>query len=174
MHKKNTTEDHKNTLHRIEDTHIIQWQQNKIDDTDKHKEHQTSTRNNTNTMDTTLDLSNAHIQNYTALIQTFFQHNQWTCGHYHEDQIILDAMHADFLQMLASLATAINQVKDVRGALHIHLHNIEKANTPLPPLLTFHNSIIDQHHLFDGYNLYVFAHGDDSRSVNIGTLALSL
>ena len=121
-------------------------------------------------MATTLDLSNANIQDATTRIHDFFTHNTWTWGHYHEDQIILDAMHADFLETLASLATAINQVKDVRGALHIHLHNIEKANTPLPPLLTFHNSIIDQHHLFDGYNLYVFAHGDDSRCVNISCL----
>jgi diadenosine tetraphosphatase ApaH/serine/threonine PP2A family protein phosphatase len=125
-------------------------------------------------MATTLDLSNAPLQDSTTHIQHFFTNNTWTYGHYHEDQIILDAMHADFLPMLDSLAAAINQVKDVRGALHIHLHNIEKANTPLLPLLSFHNSIIDQHHLFDGYNLYVFAHGDDSRSVNIGTLALSL
>jgi hypothetical protein len=125
-------------------------------------------------MATTLDLSKAAIQDAHSTIHTFFTHNAWTYGFYHEDQIILDAMHADFLQMLASLAAAINQVKDVRGALHIHLHNIEKANTPLPPLLTFHNSIIDQHHLFDGYNLYVFAHGDQGRDVNIGTLALSM
>lgn len=125
-------------------------------------------------MATTLDLSKASIQDAHSTIQHFFTNNAWTYGHYHEDQIILDAMHADFLQMLASLAAAINQVKDVRGALHIHLHNIEKANTPLPPLLTFHNSIIDQHHLFDGYNLYVFAHGDQGRDVNIGTLALSM
>ena len=125
-------------------------------------------------MATTLDLSNNNTQDATTRIQTFFQHNQWTEGHYHEDQIILDAMHADFLPTLDTLAAAINQVKEVRGALHIHLHNIEKANTPLPPLLTFHNSIIDQHHLFDGYNLYVFAHGDQGRDVNIGTLALSM
>jgi hypothetical protein len=125
-------------------------------------------------MATTLDLSNTNIQDSLAYIQEFFTNNTWTCGVYHEDQIILDAMHADFLPTLDSLAAAINQVKDVRGALHIHLHNIEKANTPLPPLLTFHDSIIDQHHLFDGYNLYVFAHGDQGRDVNIGTLALSM
>jgi hypothetical protein len=125
-------------------------------------------------MATTLDLSNHNIQDSLAYIQEFFTNNTWTWGVYHEDQIILDAVHPDFLPTLDSLAAAINQVKDVRGALHIHLHNIEKANTPLPPLLTFHNSIIDQHHLFDGYNLYVFAHGDQGRDVNIGTLALSM
>ena len=121
-------------------------------------------------MATTLDLSNNTAQDAHNNIHQFFQYNHWTYGHYHEDQIILDATHTDFLPTLDSLAAAINQVKDVRGALHIHLHNIEKANTPLPPLLTFHNSIIDKHHLFDGYNLYVFAHGDQGRSVNIGHL----
>ena len=125
-------------------------------------------------MASTLDLSKTTTQHATTAIQTFFQNNTWTWGHYHEDQIILDATHDDFLETLDSLATAINQVKDVRGALHIHLHNIEQANTPLTPLITFHNSIIHQHHLFDGYNLYVFAHGDQGRDVNIGTLALSL
>ena len=121
-------------------------------------------------MATTLDLSNHSMQDSLDSIQQFFTNNTWTWGKYHEDQIILDAMHADFLPTLDSLATAINQVKDVRGALHIHLHNIEKANTPLPPLLTFHNSIIHQHHLFDGYNLYVFAHGDQGRDVNISCI----
>jgi hypothetical protein len=140
--------------------------------TKNNKQHHATTPSNT--MATTLDLSNTNIQDSLAYIQKFFTYNEWTCGNYHEDQIILDAMHADFLPTLDSLAAAINQVKDVRGALHIHLHNIEKANTPLPPLLTFHDSIIDQHHLFDGYNLYVFAHGDQGRDVNIGTLALSM
>ena len=121
-------------------------------------------------MASTLDLSNAVMHDATTRIHDFFQNNTWTWGNYHEDQIILDATHADFLETLDSLATAINKVKDVRGALHIHLHNIEQANTPLPPLLTFHNSIIDQHHLFDGYNLYVFAHGDQGRDVNISCL----
>ena len=131
-------------------------------------------KNTSPTMATTLDLSNAVMHDAREYIHTFFINNTWTWGNYHEDQIILDAMHADFLPTLASLAVAINKVSDVRGALHIHLHNIEKANTPLLPLLTFHNSIIDQHHLFDGYNLYVFAHGDQGRDVNIGTLALSM
>jgi hypothetical protein len=121
-------------------------------------------------MATTLDLSNANIQDAHDYIQTFFTNNTWTWGHYHEDQIILDATHDDFLETLDSLAAAINKVSDIRGALHIHLHNIEKANTPLPPLLSFHNSIIDQHHLFDGYNLWVYAHGDQGRIVNISHL----
>jgi len=121
-------------------------------------------------MATTLDLSNASLRDATTNIQDFFTKNTSTWGNYHEDQIILDAKHTDFLQTLASLATSINLLEDTRGALHIHLHNLEQANTPLTPLLHFHNSILDQQRLFDGYNLWVYAHGEHGRNVNIGHL----
>jgi len=111
-------------------------------------------------MASTLDLSNASRRDANTHIQDFFTNNTWTWGNYHEDQIILDANHSDFLTTLAKLATSINHVADTRGALHIHLHNVEQANTPLPPLLAFHDSIIHQQPRFDGYNLWVYAHSD--------------
>ena len=121
-------------------------------------------------MASTLDLSNASLQDATTLIQDFFTKNTWTWGNYHEDQIILDANHTDFMQTLATLASSIKHVADTRGALHIHLHHVEQANTPLTPLLAFHDSIIHQQYLFDGYNLWVYAHGDQGRVVNLAAI----
>ena len=124
-------------------------------------------------MASTLDLSNTKLQDACYNIQEFFKNNTWALTwRYHEDQIILDAMNADFLETLDFLAKAINQVNDIRGALHIHLNNIEKANTPLKPILTFHDSIIGNHGSFDGYNLYVFAHGDEGLCVNMNTVSI--
>ena len=129
-----------------------------------------ATQEHSPTMATTLDLSNASLRDANTHIQDFFTKNTWTWGNYHEDQIILDAKHTHFMQTLASLATSINNVADTRGALHIHLHNVEQANTPLPPLLDFHDSIIHQQARFDGYNLWVYAHGDQGRKVNLAAL----
>ena len=122
------------------------------------------------TMATTLDLSNASLQDSTAHIHEFFTNNTWTYGNYHEDIIILDAKHTHFLLILHTIAGSINNVSDTRGALHIHLHNVEQANTPLPPLLDFHDSIIHQQARFDGYNLWVYAHGDQGRKVNLAVI----
>ena len=121
-------------------------------------------------MASTLDLSNTPLIQSTQNIKDFFRHNAWTWGHYHEDSIILDATHPDFMPTLDSLATAIHTINDVRAALHIHIHNIEQANTPLTPLLDFYHNIIQQHAYFDGYNLHVFAHTNQPRPINIGHL----
>jgi len=122
-------------------------------------------------MATVLDLQATSLDTVSTTLEQFFANNAFEWAYTYEDQIILDALHPDFLKMMDLVANSIASYKgDMRGPLHVYFNNVDKSQIPFKPFQSFYEKVVENEYYFGNYNLGVFAQ-DDGIHVNIGWIA---
>jgi len=107
-----------------------------------------------------LDLSSLSLQDAQKHIHTFFSNHSYTYQHIQPlpyQHITLSALHSHFMHILDALTDRIARVREARGALHIHIHNVSKEDIQMNNLQFFWNRIIPYNKYFE-YQLTIYVH----------------
>ncbi len=113
-----------------------------------------------------LNLTNSTVDDARKMIHTFFSVN-YSYGSYVEDQIILSALHTDFIAILDILTDCITRVRETRGALHIHIYDVPREDIELKHLQLFWTRILPYDSYFGYYNLIIYAHSKSNTARHV-------